>query len=115
VSKFKTYGPARTDGLALVSLSETDRPFRAVWPVLIRQLLGGKRWSLSLIQYRTPRLEQARVSETEATALHDAPHPSDMRYSVPEIIDALRESGRYGTGRRLDIASVIRAHAKGSP
>lgn len=88
MSRVKTYGPARTDGLALVSLEETHRPFRAVWPVLIRQLLGGKRWSLSLIQYRTPKLEQAKVSETEARTVEAAEEPAT--YSMSEIRRALR-------------------------
>ena len=54
MARFNTYGPNTSDRLALVSLDDR-RPFRAYWPVRFTQIVGGKRWSLSLCFYRTPK------------------------------------------------------------
>ena len=50
---WRTYGPNTSDRLALVSLND-ERPFRAHWPVRLTQIIGGKRWSLSLCIHLTP-------------------------------------------------------------
>lgn len=50
---WRTYLMNRSDNLALVSLNDT-RPFRAYWPMTFVQLVGGRRWSLSICRYSTP-------------------------------------------------------------
>jgi hypothetical protein len=47
--KLKTYLVNHSNGLALVSLDD-QRPFRAYWPLKMTQVIGGRRWSLSLVR-----------------------------------------------------------------
>ncbi|HEY9438759.1 MAG TPA: hypothetical protein VIS29_08920 [Streptomyces sp.] len=59
--RFNTYGPNRTDGMALIGRT-AEYPFRVRWPVRLIQLCGGRRWSLNVCIFETPEAE--RVSET---------------------------------------------------
>lgn len=61
MSRIKTYLVNSSDRLALVSLDD-KRPFRAYWPLRLTQIVGGKRWSLSLVRYQTS--EPQRIEET---------------------------------------------------
>lgn len=50
--RIRPYLPNRSRNLALVSLND-KRPFRAHWPLVLTQIIGGKTWSLSLVRYQT--------------------------------------------------------------
>ena len=61
---FKTYGPHSVDSVAFVvtdRMMRRGRP-RAYWPVRIIQIIGGKRWSLNVCIFTTPK--PIPVSET---------------------------------------------------
>lgn len=49
----RPYLPNTSARLALVSLDDPE-PFRAYWPMRFTQLVGGRRWSLSVVRYQTP-------------------------------------------------------------
>lgn len=48
----KRYGPNTSDRAGLVSLDDAE-PFLAFWPMRFTQLVGGRRWSLSICVFRT--------------------------------------------------------------
>lgn len=54
---FRTYGPNRSDKLALVSINDLRQRerFTAYWPLSITQIIGGKKWSINFIRYQTPQ------------------------------------------------------------
>lgn len=52
MKRLRRYLPNTSTKLALVSLDD-ERPFRAYWPMRFTQLLGGKRWSISVCVFRT--------------------------------------------------------------
>ena len=48
--------PNTSTRMALVSLDDAE-PYRAHWRIRLTQIIGGKRWSLSLVTYQTPTPE----------------------------------------------------------
>lgn len=48
----RPYLPNTSNELALVSLSDRE-PFRAFWPIVLTQLVGGRTWSISFIRHKT--------------------------------------------------------------
>ena len=56
LKKFKPYLPNTSDRLSLVGrrANASQPDFRAYWPLRLTQIVGGKRWSLALVWYKTP-------------------------------------------------------------
>jgi len=54
VRRLSPYLPNTSDRLALVHVGD-ERPFRAYWPLRLTQIIGGKRWSLSVCRYLTDK------------------------------------------------------------
>lgn len=54
MSRLSPYLPNTSDRLALVHVDD-ERPFRAYWPMRFTQIIGGKRWSLSICRHLTDK------------------------------------------------------------
>ncbi|MGW6658895.1 hypothetical protein [Rhodococcus sp. NPDC055024] len=63
----REYLPNTSTRLAMVALDD-QRPFRAYWPMRITQIIGGKTWSLSVINHRATQLVKADPAEEETKA-----------------------------------------------
>ncbi|KZL33174.1 MULTISPECIES: hypothetical protein [Rhodococcus] len=63
----REYLPNTSTRLAMVALDD-QRPFRAYWPMRITQIIGGKTWSLSVINHRATQLVKAEPAEEETKA-----------------------------------------------
>ena len=74
---WKDYGPNSSDRFSLVSASESAQlDLRAHWPIVLTQLVGGKRWSLSLVRHTTPKPVLTEHGEQWLRAQLDAPTPA---------------------------------------
>lgn len=55
------YGPNTSTALGIVALND-PQPFGAYWPMRFTQIIGGKRWSISLCVFRSEKpLRQSDV------------------------------------------------------
>jgi len=88
--KISTYLYNNSNKLALVALDD-KRPFRAYWPLRFIQIVGAKRWSLSLCIFSTEK--PLLVKGLEDTFILDPKNDKAARFAMRAYAIATKRDG----------------------